>query len=91
MFFRDTQSHIKSQNPNATFGQISKIVAGMWDQLDAERKEVYKKKTEAAKKVRSYINFCLYIFKSFDELPNTEKFCEKILWTNPNAVRSVAS
>lgn len=23
----------------------------MWDQLDAERKEVYKKKTEAAKKV----------------------------------------
>lgn len=53
LFFRDTQSHIKSQNPNATFGQISKIVAGMWDQLDAERKEVYKKKTEAAKKVRS--------------------------------------
>lgn len=50
LFFRDTQSHIKSQNPNATFGQISKIVAGMWDQLDAERKEVYKKKTEAAKK-----------------------------------------
>lgn len=50
LFFRDTRAAIKGQNPNATFGQVSKIVASMWDQLDAERKEVYKKKTEAAKK-----------------------------------------
>lgn len=29
---------------------MSKIVASMWDSLDAESKGVYKKKTEAAKK-----------------------------------------
>ncbi|CAB1326522.1 unnamed protein product [Coregonus sp. 'balchen'] len=36
LFFRDTQAAIKGQNPNATFGEVSKIV--------------YKRKTEAAKK-----------------------------------------
>ncbi|KAI7809336.1 putative TOX high mobility group box family member 4-A [Triplophysa rosa] len=50
LFFRDTQSAIKGQNPNATFGEVSKIVASMWDSLGEEQKQVYKKKTEAAKK-----------------------------------------
>ncbi|XP_024084663.1 thymocyte selection-associated high mobility group box protein TOX-like isoform X2 [Cimex lectularius] len=50
LFFRDTQAAIKGQNPNASFGEVSKIVASMWDALDAEHKNVYKKKTEAAKK-----------------------------------------
>ncbi|KAI2663942.1 TOX high mobility group box family member 2 [Labeo rohita] len=36
LFFRDTQAAIKGQNPNATFGDVSKIA--------------YKRKTEAAKK-----------------------------------------
>ncbi|XP_043469030.1 TOX high mobility group box family member 3-like isoform X2 [Leptopilina heterotoma] len=50
LFFRDTQAAIKGQNPNASFGEVSKIVASMWDALDTEHKDVYKKKTEAAKK-----------------------------------------
>uniref|UniRef100_A0A0A9YP38 TOX high mobility group box family member 4 n=2 Tax=Lygus hesperus TaxID=30085 RepID=A0A0A9YP38_LYGHE len=50
LFFRDTQAAIKGSNPNASFGEVSKIVASMWDALDAEHKNVYKKKTEAAKK-----------------------------------------
>ncbi|XP_043921416.1 thymocyte selection-associated high mobility group box protein TOX isoform X2 [Protopterus annectens] len=50
LFFRDTQAAIKGQNPNATFGEVSKIVASMWDALGEEQKQVYKKKTEAAKK-----------------------------------------
>uniref|UniRef100_A0A8D9F3Z7 TOX high mobility group box family member 3 n=1 Tax=Cacopsylla melanoneura TaxID=428564 RepID=A0A8D9F3Z7_9HEMI len=50
LFFRDTQAAIKGQNPNASFGEVSKIVASMWDSLDADHKNVYKKKTEAAKK-----------------------------------------
>lgn len=40
LFFRDTQAAIKGQNPNATFGEVSKIVASMWDVLDAESKNV---------------------------------------------------
>ncbi|KAK8746378.1 hypothetical protein OTU49_017377, partial [Cherax quadricarinatus] len=50
LFFRDTQAAIKGSNPNASFGEVSKIVASMWDSLDADHKNVYKKKTEAAKK-----------------------------------------
>ncbi|KAL2088382.1 hypothetical protein ACEWY4_015281 [Coilia grayii] len=50
LFFRDTQAAIKGQNPNATFGEVSKIVASMWDGLAEEQKQVYKSKTEAAKK-----------------------------------------
>ncbi|XP_062526564.1 TOX high mobility group box family member 3 isoform X12 [Bombyx mori] len=50
LFFRDTQAAIKGQNPNASFGEVSKIVASMWDGLDSEHKSVYKQKTEIAKK-----------------------------------------
>ncbi|XP_064640647.1 TOX high mobility group box family member 3-like isoform X3 [Lineus longissimus] len=50
LFFRDTQAAIKGQNPNASFGEVSKIVASMWDSLDPDTKTRYKKKTEMAKK-----------------------------------------
>lgn len=40
LFFRDTQAAIKGQNPNATFGNVSKIVASMWDSLGEEQKQV---------------------------------------------------
>lgn len=40
LFFRDTQAAIKGQNPNASFGEVSKIVASMWDTLDADAKTV---------------------------------------------------
>lgn len=40
LFFRDTQAAIKGQNPNTSFGEVSKIVASMWDGLDAEQKKV---------------------------------------------------
>lgn len=40
LFFRDTQAAIKGQNPSASFGEVSKIVASMWDALDSEHKNV---------------------------------------------------
>ena len=43
LFFRDTQAAIKGQNPNATFGEVSKIVASMWDGLGEEQKQVLQK------------------------------------------------
>lgn len=52
-FFRDTQIAIKGQNPNAEFSEVSKIVSSMWDALDPEHKNVYKKNAEIAK--REYI------------------------------------
>merc|ERR1712157_465781 len=50
LFFRETQSIIKSQKTDATFGEISKIVASMWDGLGENEKTVYKQKTENAKR-----------------------------------------
>lgn len=40
LFFRDTQAAIKGQNPIASFGEVSKIVASMWDVLAPEHKNV---------------------------------------------------
>ena len=50
LFFRDTQASIKMRNPNANFGEVSKIVAATWDGLDPDSKGAYKKRTEMAKK-----------------------------------------
>lgn len=47
LFFRDTQAAIKGQNPNATFGEVSKIVASMWDSLGEEQKQVRRKQTDS--------------------------------------------
>ena len=50
LFFRDTQPSIKVTSPNASFGEISKIVASLWESLNPEVKEDYKKRTAYAKK-----------------------------------------
>lgn len=39
-YFSETQSIIKSQKTDATFGEISKIVASMWDGLGENEKTV---------------------------------------------------
>ena len=49
LFFRDKQAAIKAQNPAAKFGDISKIVASLWDALGEEEKSVYRKRNEADK------------------------------------------
>lgn len=50
LFFRDTVSAIKVQNPNTSFDEISKIVSSMWQVLDPAHKNVYNKKSDLAKK-----------------------------------------
>jgi len=50
LFFRDSQASIKSRNPNLSFGDVSKMVASLWDSLDTASKANYKKRTETAKK-----------------------------------------
>lgn len=53
LFFRDTQASIKAANPNATFGEISKIVASKWDMLNKQDKDVYKDRADQEK--RNYL------------------------------------
>ncbi|CAF2385214.1 unnamed protein product [Rotaria sp. Silwood2] len=50
LFFRDTQNDIKKKLSNPSFGEISKVVAHMWENIEPEIKEQYKSKAAAAKK-----------------------------------------
>ncbi len=49
-FFKDTQASVKTHNPSAKFGEVSKIVASMWDALDEEGKAVYRRRNEEDKR-----------------------------------------
>ncbi len=48
-FFKDTQASVKTHNPSAKFGEVSKIVASMWEALDDDGKAVYRKRNEEDK------------------------------------------
>ncbi|VDN51248.1 unnamed protein product [Dracunculus medinensis] len=50
LFFHDHQGLIKNENPKATFGEISKSIASLWDNLDNLTKKKYKERTEQAKR-----------------------------------------
>jgi len=40
LFFSDTQASIKAQNQQASFGEVSRIVATMWESLEPHEKAV---------------------------------------------------
>jgi len=48
-FFKETQASIKSQQPDATFESVCKIVETMWQALEEGQKEKYKKQNEMDK------------------------------------------
>ena len=48
-FFRETQVSVKTHNPNIKFGELSKIVASMWESLAEENKAVYRKMNDEDK------------------------------------------
>jgi HMG (high mobility group) box len=54
LFFRDTQAAIKGQNPSASFGEVSKIVASMWDVLQAEHKNVSQKSLNISRAIGTW-------------------------------------
>lgn len=49
LFFRDTQIAIKEQNPDTSFGEISRVVTTMWNNLDENHKQYYNKLAEEAR------------------------------------------
>ena len=57
LFFRDTQAAIKGQNPSASFGEVSKIVASMWDGLEPTQKEVISELITSSSEVRQEVAF----------------------------------
>lgn len=69
LFFRDTQAAIKGQNPNATFGEVSKIVASMWDSLGEEQKQV------TLWESFHQLGFCCHLGVKFFQLTDTKILC----------------
>ncbi|KAJ2843573.1 Non-histone chromosomal protein 6 [Coemansia brasiliensis] len=50
MFFsQDKRNEVKDSNPNATFGEIGKLLGKMWSELTEEQKKPYKEKSEKDK------------------------------------------
>ncbi|CAB4069858.1 unnamed protein product [Lepeophtheirus salmonis] len=48
-FFKEMQATVKAHNPEAKFGEVSKIVASMWDTLDEEAKSTYRRRNDEDK------------------------------------------
>lgn len=49
VFFRDRQGEVRVKQPQLTFGELSKIVAHMWEVLDENEKKVYQDTYSTAK------------------------------------------
>ena len=49
-FYQENQASYKSENPTASFGDMSKIVAAAWETLDPDNKAAYKNRAEMARK-----------------------------------------
>ncbi|KAI8882466.1 high mobility group box, partial [Backusella circina FSU 941] len=51
MFFsQDQRATVKAENPDASFGQIGKILGEKWKSMDDNEKKPYTEKAEADKK-----------------------------------------
>ncbi|GMT27043.1 hypothetical protein PFISCL1PPCAC_18340, partial [Pristionchus fissidentatus] len=50
VFFRQQQPIVKALNPQASFGQISRLIAVAWEGVDDEQKKQFKVAAAAAKK-----------------------------------------
>ncbi|CAO3614253.1 unnamed protein product [Mucor fragilis] len=51
MFFsQDQRTTVKDENPDATFGQIGKLLGEKWKNMSDDEKKPYVKKAEADKK-----------------------------------------
>lgn len=50
LYFRDVQEEVRKKNPSASFGEISKIISFMWNQLPKEKRQEYKRRTDDQRK-----------------------------------------
>ena len=52
LFSTGTRPQLKEDNPSATFGDIAKMIAYKWTQLEVEDKAVWMKKADEAKEAK---------------------------------------
>ncbi|KAI8906618.1 hypothetical protein PhCBS80983_g03135 [Powellomyces hirtus] len=49
IFSQENRARIKEENPEATFGQLGKLLGAAWKDLNEKDKSLYEKKQEKAK------------------------------------------
>ncbi|XP_017841890.1 TOX high mobility group box family member 4 isoform X3 [Drosophila busckii] len=70
LFFRDTMTAIKQQNPSCTLEQITSIAGNMWESLDDKQKLVYDQRHEVEK--REYVRQMRDYQRQLSETPTVE-------------------
>lgn len=50
LFCTDKRPEVKKAHPNATFGELGKLLGGLWAKCDDKTKAAYKQKSEDLKK-----------------------------------------
>jgi len=50
LFCSDKREEVKKANPAATFGELGKLLGGLWKNTDQKTKDAYKTKSENLKK-----------------------------------------
>ena len=85
-FFKETQASIKSQQPDATFESVSRIVENMWQALEENQKEKYRSDLSQLKKCSIMI-----IFRKMNEADKERFKREKELYDRGVAGGGVAT
>ena len=84
-FFKETQASIKSQQPDATFESVSRIVENMWQALEENQKEKYRSDLSQLEKCS------MIIFRKMNEADKERFKREKELYDRGVAGGGVAT
>lgn len=75
-FFKENRERIKSENPDAEFGEIGKLIGAEWKALEQTEKAVYEKKSQQDKK-RYENDMTEYAEGEVEEKPKAKKAAPK--------------
>ena len=72
IFFKSKKEHLKNENPNLPFSELSEIISDIWERLDPSLKEPYENESDLdqqryRKEKEEYNNFIKKKKKNFDE------------------------
>ncbi|KAI6225879.1 HMG box domain-containing protein [Aphelenchoides besseyi] len=76
LFFKDHQPMVRSQLKDATFGQISKAIAALWESISVTEKESYKRRVQEIKRQRlleNAMNGAQFLCQEPPQLRNPER------------------
>ena len=92
-FFKETQASIKSQQPDATFESVSRIVENMWQALEENQKEKYRSdlSLSASFATSRLVQSTMIVFRKMNEADKERFKREKELYDRGVAGGGVAT